>query len=57
MMVKVICTHVGPTVFPDFTNPNTLEWWKKIAATFHDTIPFDGIWIVGEIVDGMFVYT
>ncbi|CAF4901806.1 unnamed protein product [Rotaria sp. Silwood1] len=35
----------GLTVFPDFTNASTIEWWTNIAATFHDTIPFDGIWI------------
>ncbi|CAF4136985.1 unnamed protein product, partial [Rotaria sordida] len=35
----------GLTVFPDFTNASTVEWWTNIAATFHDTIPFDGIWI------------
>ncbi|CAF4619675.1 unnamed protein product [Rotaria sp. Silwood1] len=35
----------GLTVFPDFTNASTIEWWTHIAATFHDTIPFDGIWI------------
>ncbi|CAF1244186.1 unnamed protein product, partial [Didymodactylos carnosus] len=35
----------GLTVFPDFTNANAVEWWTNIAATFHDTVPFDGIWI------------
>ena len=35
----------GPTVFPDFTNPNTTVWWAEMAAGFHEKIPFDGIWI------------
>ncbi|CAF1091567.1 unnamed protein product [Adineta steineri] len=35
----------GLTAFPDFTNENSIEWWTNIAATFHDTVPFDGIWI------------
>ncbi|CAF3707781.1 unnamed protein product [Rotaria socialis] len=35
----------GLTVFPDFTNASTIEWWTNIAATFHDIVPFDGIWI------------
>ncbi|CAF1468287.1 unnamed protein product [Rotaria sp. Silwood1] len=34
----------GLTVFPDFTNTSTIEWWTNIAAAFHDIIPFDGIW-------------
>ncbi|CAF5151961.1 unnamed protein product, partial [Rotaria magnacalcarata] len=35
----------GLTVFPDFTNASTIDWWTNITGTFHDTIPFDGIWI------------
>ncbi|CAF1109689.1 unnamed protein product [Adineta steineri] len=35
----------GLTAFPDFTNENSIEWWTNVAATFHDIIPFDGIWI------------
>ncbi|CAF1315715.1 unnamed protein product [Rotaria sordida] len=46
----------GLTVFPDFTNASTVEWWTNIAATFHDTIPFDGIWIdmnePSNLIDG-----
>jgi hypothetical protein len=36
----------GPTAFPDFTNPNSIEWWTNAAAAFHDIVPFDGMWIV-----------
>ncbi|CAF3693223.1 unnamed protein product, partial [Rotaria sordida] len=35
----------GTTVFPDFTNPNAIEWWTNIAEAFHEVIPFDGMWI------------
>ena len=36
----------GKTAFPDFTNPNTVEWWTDVAAAFHEIVPFDGMWIV-----------
>ncbi|NWH68239.1 LYAG glucosidase, partial [Geococcyx californianus] len=35
----------GPTVFPDFTNPETHEWWHDMVKDFHDQVPFDGMWI------------
>uniref|UniRef100_A0A8B9J0T4 Lysosomal alpha-glucosidase n=1 Tax=Amazona collaria TaxID=241587 RepID=A0A8B9J0T4_9PSIT len=35
----------GPTVFPDFTNPETREWWHDMVKDFHDQVPFDGMWI------------
>ncbi|XP_070581150.1 lysosomal alpha-glucosidase-like [Ptychodera flava] len=35
----------GETVFPDFTNPTTKQWWQKQAKIYHDQIPFDGMWI------------
>lgn len=36
----------GTTVFPDFTNPKTTEWWYNAAKQFHDIVPFDGLWTV-----------
>ena len=36
----------GPTAFPDFTNPETHEWWYDMVKDFHDQVPFDGMWIV-----------
>ncbi|CAF3413214.1 unnamed protein product [Rotaria socialis] len=48
----------GLTVFPDFTNASTIEWWTNNAATFHDIIPFDGIWIdmnePSNLIDGSY---
>ncbi|NWS64217.1 LYAG glucosidase, partial [Chunga burmeisteri] len=35
----------GPTAFPDFTNPETHEWWHDLVKDFHDQVPFDGMWI------------
>lgn len=36
----------GPTAFPDFTNPETHEWWHDMVKDFHEQVPFDGMWIV-----------
>lgn len=38
----------GPTAFPDFTNPEALEWWQDMVAEFHAQVPFDGMWIVSS---------
>ncbi|XP_069608530.1 lysosomal alpha-glucosidase-like [Ranitomeya imitator] len=35
----------GLTVFPDFTNPETFNWWYDMVKNFHDQVPFDGMWI------------
>ncbi|KAM8947191.1 lysosomal alpha-glucosidase [Pelodytes ibericus] len=35
----------GTTVFPDFTNPETFKWWHDMVKSFHDQVPFDGMWI------------
>lgn len=36
----------GLTAFPDFTNPEALDWWQDMVAEFHAQVPFDGMWIV-----------
>lgn len=36
----------GASAFPDFTNPETLDWWQDMVAEFHAQVPFDGMWIV-----------
>ncbi len=36
----------GLTAFPDFTHPNSTEWWTNMAAGFHEIVPFDGMWLV-----------
>ncbi|XP_055954358.1 lysosomal alpha-glucosidase [Patella vulgata] len=35
----------GPVVFPDFTHPKSQEYWTAIAADFHKSVSFDGMWI------------
>ncbi|NXS86262.1 LYAG glucosidase, partial [Erpornis zantholeuca] len=35
----------GPTAFPDFTNPETHEWWHDMVKDFHQQVPFDGMWL------------
>lgn len=35
----------GPVHFPDFLHPNVDSFWTKEIADFHQTIPFDGLWI------------
>ena len=36
----------GNTAFPDFTHPNSTQWWTAMAKAYHDIVPFDGMWIV-----------
>lgn len=43
----------GPTAFPDFTNPETHEWWHDMVKDFHDQVPFDGMWLVSGPVVGL----
>uniref|UniRef100_A0A4W4FQF6 P-type domain-containing protein n=1 Tax=Electrophorus electricus TaxID=8005 RepID=A0A4W4FQF6_ELEEL len=35
----------GLTAFPDFSNPDTHEWWYQNLQKFHSKVPFDGLWI------------
>lgn len=39
----------GSTAFPDFTNPETLDWWQDMVSEFHAQVPFDGMWIVSVV--------
>uniref|UniRef100_A0A3Q2DNX6 Lysosomal alpha-glucosidase n=1 Tax=Cyprinodon variegatus TaxID=28743 RepID=A0A3Q2DNX6_CYPVA len=42
------CTQVwpGPTAFPDFTNPETNQWWEDCIRGFYSEVSVDGLWIV-----------
>ncbi|XP_066266382.1 sucrase-isomaltase, intestinal-like [Branchiostoma lanceolatum] len=42
-----IVGQVWPTdsVFPDFTNPNGVQWWADNCRDLHSNISFDGLWI------------
>ncbi|NWR73680.1 MGA protein, partial [Centropus unirufus] len=35
----------GDSVFPDYTNPRTVEWWTQMCLEFKDVLDYDGIWI------------
>jgi len=35
----------GKTVFPDFFNPKTKDYWKAQLKAYRCKIPFDGVWI------------
>lgn len=38
------------TVFPDFTNPKSQEYWTKQISELYSKLPFDGIWIVSTLI-------
>ncbi|KAL1919422.1 uncharacterized protein VTP21DRAFT_2115 [Calcarisporiella thermophila] len=35
----------GYTLFPDFLNPKTSEWWERHIRDFSKRVEFDGLWI------------
>ncbi|XP_028904587.1 sucrase-isomaltase, intestinal [Ornithorhynchus anatinus] len=35
----------GLTVFPDFTNPECVQWWAEECKLFHSKVEYDGLWI------------
>ncbi|NXC83549.1 LYAG glucosidase, partial [Cercotrichas coryphoeus] len=35
----------GFTAFPDFSNPDTHQWWLENLQHFYAHVPFDGLWI------------
>ncbi|XP_010220406.1 PREDICTED: maltase-glucoamylase, intestinal-like, partial [Tinamus guttatus] len=35
----------GYSVFPDYTNPRTVEWWTQLCLELKDVLDYDGIWI------------
>ncbi|KOB78648.1 Lysosomal alpha-glucosidase [Operophtera brumata] len=37
--------NTGHTAFPDFTHPNSTDYWVEMMTTFHKKVPFDGAWI------------
>uniref|UniRef100_A0A2K5PEH4 Maltase-glucoamylase 2 (putative) n=1 Tax=Cebus imitator TaxID=2715852 RepID=A0A2K5PEH4_CEBIM len=37
--------YPGPTVFPDYSNPECTKWWTDQVLNFHNRLDFDGVWI------------
>ncbi|XP_072330551.1 sucrase-isomaltase, intestinal [Scyliorhinus torazame] len=35
----------GETVFPDYTNPQCINWWVEECVKFYQKIKYDGLWI------------
>ncbi|NXG31947.1 SUIS protein, partial [Dromaius novaehollandiae] len=35
----------GHSVFPDYTNPRTVEWWTQLCLELKDVLDYDGFWI------------
>ncbi|XP_033018828.1 maltase-glucoamylase, intestinal-like [Lacerta agilis] len=35
----------GNSVYPDFFNPKTADWWTQMCVQFHNVLPYDGIWM------------
>lgn len=55
-LIGKVWNDSGRTVFPDFTNERTIDYWTKLFKDFHSQIHFDGAWIdmneVSNFVDG-----
>ncbi|XP_066489729.1 sucrase-isomaltase, intestinal-like [Tiliqua scincoides] len=35
----------GYSVYPDYLNPKTADWWTQMCVEFQNVLPYDGIWI------------
>jgi alpha-glucosidase (family GH31 glycosyl hydrolase) len=35
----------GFSVFPDWSHPNTTEYWSMMLEEFRKNVPFDGLWV------------
>jgi len=44
------------TVWPDFTNPKTMDYYAKMMSDMHDSFAYDGAWIVSVDLRDFFIY-
>jgi len=42
----VKCWPDGTVYYPDFSKEECQDWWQNEYTIFHDTIEFDGVWVV-----------
>ena len=42
--------NLNSTVWPDFTNPKTQEYYLKMMKDTHQSFEFDGAWIVSNVI-------
>lgn len=45
VLVSKVWNKSGRTVFPDFSNPKSLDYWSELVNKFYDEVKFDGIWL------------
>lgn len=50
--------NLGTTVWPDFTNPSTVDYWTSMLEDMHKSFEFDGIWLdmnePSNFIDGQY---
>lgn len=55
-LVGKVWNDSGRTVFPDFSNPKSIEFWRQLFEKFHKEIQFDGAWLdmndISNFVEG-----
>uniref|UniRef100_A0A6G1SJT3 Lysosomal alpha-glucosidase n=1 Tax=Aceria tosichella TaxID=561515 RepID=A0A6G1SJT3_9ACAR len=55
-LVGKVWNQSGRTVFPDFSNPKSHEYWIKMFVDFQKVVKYDGAWIdmndISNFVDG-----
>jgi len=37
--------RVGSTVYPDFFQTNTSQYWHDMLQTLYNKVPFSGVWL------------
>ena len=46
MLMRSLQVWPGEVFFPDYTKPETEEWWGDESVLFKEQIDFAGLWIV-----------
>lgn len=55
-LIGKVWNDSGRTVFPDFSNPKSIDYWTQLFKKFYKEFEFDGAWIdmndISNFVDG-----